>query len=291
MKVAITGGRGMLGRTLERRFAKEKFQVIITDLPEVDITQEAAVEEFMERTRPDVVIHCAAMTAVDLCEQKVEQAYRINALGSLNVASACHRNSVRLIAISTDYVFDGSASHPYSEFDVATGGATCYGKSKFAGEEMIRRHCPNHFIARVSWLYGPGGPSFVHAMLKLASEGRPVLKVVDDQYGNPTSTLAVAEMLVRVLKRPYLCGTYHMTCEGEATWYTFAETIFELTGVRQAVQPCTTAEFPRPAPRPANSRLDKMMLRLAGFPAMPSWQNALREFLRAEGLLREASND
>lgn len=280
MRILITGANGMLGRTLQKKLAD--YMLIPTDLPEGDITDEAAFDLLVAREKPDVVIHCAAMTAVDDCESKQDLAYRLNALGSANVAGACARHGARLIAISTDYVFDGASSRPYHEFDVATGGATIYGRSKFAGEEAVRRRCPDHVICRISWLYGPGGPSFVHAMLKLADGSRPVLKVVNDQHGNPTSTLAVADALRGILERPLLSGTFHMTCEGEASWYEFACEIFRQRGINQKVIPCTTSEFPRPAPRPANSRLEKRMLRLCGLPPMPDWRDALRDFLAGE---------
>ena len=281
MKILLTGGKGMLGRTLCRELGGD-FEVVPTDLPDADITDEDGFDELLKREKPDAVIHCAAATQVDVCEEKIDFAYRLNARGTANVAAACNRNGVRLIAISTDYVFDGDSNRPYSEFDRATGGRTVYGKSKFAGEEQVRALCPNHCICRISWLYGFGGPSFVHAMLKLADGTRPVLKVVADQRGNPTSALAVARELRAVLNRPNLCGTFHMTCEGEATWAEFAEEIFRLAGRAQKVQPCTTEEFPRPAPRPKNSRLDKMGIRLAGLPPMPDWKDALAEFIELE---------
>ena len=281
MKILLTGGKGMLGRTLCRELGGD-FEVVPTDLPDADITDEDGFDALLKREKPDAVIHCAAATQVDACEEKIDFAYRLNAHGTANVAAACNRNGVRLIAISTDYVFDGDSNRPYSEFDRATGGRTVYGKSKFAGEEQVRALCPNHCICRISWLYGFGGPSFVHAMLKLADGTRPVLKVVADQRGNPTSALAVARELRAVLNRPNLCGTFHMTCEGEATWAEFAEEIFRLAGRAQKVQPCTTEEFPRPAPRPKNSRLDKMGIRLAGLPPMPDWKEALAEFIELE---------
>ena len=280
MKILITGGKGMLGRTLQREL--QDHELVIADLPEADITDPAGFDAFLAAAAPDAVIHCAAMTAVDKCESERDLAYKLNAFGSANVAAACFRHHARLIAISTDYVFDGDADRPYDEFDHATGGATVYGRSKFAGEEAIRRHCPDHVICRISWLYGPGGPSFVHAMMKLADGTRPELKVVDDQHGNPTSTLAVARALRNILNRRELAGTFHMTCEGEATWFEFAEEIFRLNGIRQKVVPCRTDEFPRPAPRPANSRLEKRMLRLAGLPPMPHWKDALKEFCELE---------
>ncbi len=280
MRILITGANGMLGRTLQKKLAD--YTLIPTDLPDGDITNESAFDALVAREKPDVVIHCAAMTAVDDCESKQDLAYKLNALGSANVAGACARYGARLIAISTDYVFDGASSRPYHEFDAANGGTTVYGQSKFAGEEAVRRRCPDHVICRISWLYGPGGPSFVHAMLKLADGSRPVLKVVDDQRGNPTSTLAVAEALRGILNRPLLTGTFHLTCEGEASWYEFACEIFRQRGIEQKVIPCTTSEFPRPAPRPANSRLEKRMLRLCNLPPMPEWRDALREFLAGE---------
>lgn len=281
MKILLTGGKGMLGRTLCRELGGD-FEVVPTDLPDADITDEDGFDALLKREKPDAVIHCAAATQVDVCEEKIDFAYRLNARGTANVAAACNRNGVRLIAISTDYVFDGDSNRSYSEFDRATGGRTVYGKSKFAGEEQVRALCPNHCICRISWLYGFGGPSFVHAMLKLADGTRPVLKVVADQRGNPTSAQAVARELRAVLNRPNLCGTFHMTCEGEATWAEFAEEIFRLAGRAQKVQPCTTEEFPRPAPRPKNSRLDKMGIRLAGLPPMPDWKDALVEFIELE---------
>ena len=281
MKVLLTGGRGMLGRTLVRELGGE-FEVIPTDLPEADITDEVSLDAVFEQHAPDVVIHCAAMTAVDRCETERDFAFRLNARGTANVAALCNRRGIKLIAVSTDYVFDGDSYRPYNEFDRATGGRTVYGQSKFAGEEAVRTLCPNHVIARISWLYGAGGPSFVHAMMSLADGSRPVLKVVADQLGNPTSAVAVARALKGVLNRSGLCGTFHLTCEGEATWAEFAEEIFRLAGKNQKVQPCTTEEFPRPAPRPKNSRLDKMGLRLAGLPPMPDWKDALAEFMATE---------
>ena len=282
MKILITGANGMLGRTL--RSELKDFEIIPTDLPEGDITNASLFDLLLKKHAPDAVIHCAAMTAVDKCESEKDLAYKLNALGSTNVAASCHRNNIRLIAISTDYVFDGSSDFPYTEFDRPTGGHTVYGKSKFAGEEAIRCHCPDHVICRISWLYGAGGPSFVHAMLKLADGTRPELKVVDDQRGNPTSTSAVARALRHILNNKELVGTFHLTCEGEASWAEFAAEIFRLKNIEQKIIPCRTDEFPRPAPRPANSRLEKMMLRLAGLPPMPHWQEALKEFLESENI-------
>lgn len=280
MKILLTGGKGMLGRTICHELTD--FDIVVTDLPDADITKEDVIDKVIKDKKPGVVIHCAAMTAVDKCEEERELAYKLNALGTANVASACNRNKVRMIYISTDYVFDGTLNRPYNEFDKASGGNTVYGRSKFAGEEFVRSLCPNHVICRISWLYGFGGPSFVHSIVKLADGTRPVLKVVADQHGNPTSALAVARELREIINRPNLCGTFHMTCEGEASWAEFAVEILKLKGIEQKITPCTTMEFPRPAQRPSNSRLDKMMLRICGLSPMPNWKNALAEFISIE---------
>jgi len=280
MKILITGGKGMLGRTLQK--VLKEHTLVIADLPECDITDAKGFDRFLAANVPDAVIHCAAMTQVDRCETEPELAYKLNVEGTAHVAQSCARHRAKLIAISTDYVFEGSLNRPYHEFDLAGNAHNVYGLSKFAGEENVRRLAPNHLICRISWLYGEGGPSFVHAMLKLASEERPELKVVNDQHGNPTSANAVAERLRDLLARPELTGTFHLTCEGEATWYEFAQEIFRLSGIRQKLVPCTTDEFPRPARRPINSRLEKRMLKLHGLPPMPDWHDALANFLASQ---------
>lgn len=272
----LTGGKGMLARTLAKELRGH--EVTPTDLPEADICDFNVINGVVARLRPDAVIHCAAMTAVDACETNEEMAFRVNAKGTANVAKACSLAGARLIAISTDYVFPGNGDRPYSECDVATGGDTVYGKSKFTGEEAVREICKDYVIARIAWLYGEGGPSFVHTMLKLADAGRKELKVVDDQHGNPTSTLAVARGLNSILEHPEITGTIHLTCEGEATWAEFAREIFRIAGRDVKVVPCTTQEFPRPAPRPKNSCLEKAALRKYSLPAMPHWKDALAEF-------------
>lgn len=275
MRLLITGGKGMLGRTLQRHF--QQHELFIADLPEVDITDGRGVEQAVAAFKPDVVIHCAAMTQVDACESDADAAFRVNALGSACVARAAARHGARMIAISTDYVFAGTLDRPYHEFD-ETMPRSVYGASKLAGEQAVRAHCPDHTIVRIAWLYGEGGPSFVHTMLKLGRQSGEVLKVVDDQIGNPTSTEAVAGLIDRLLENP-IPGVVHGTCEGEATWFQFTQAIFKLAGLARGIEPCTSAQFPRPAPRPANSRLEKRMLRLAGLTLMPHWQAELEKFV------------
>lgn len=272
----------MLGRTLCEKF--KDHELIPLDRDDGDITNGKTFTEIVLKHKPDVIIHCAAMTAVDLAESKQDLTWKLNAIGSANVARAAQLAGARLIAISTDYVFEGDADLPYNEFDEPSGGNTLYGRSKWAGEKAVRENCLNHVIARISWLYGPGGPSFVHTMLRLADGTRPELKVVDDQIGNPTSTLAVADALEHILAHPEITGTVHLTCEGETTWYGFAKKIFELAGKDQKVIPCTSDQYPTPAKRPKNSRLEKMVLRLRGLPEMPQWEESLKSFLDKEEL-------
>ncbi|MBN1257372.1 MAG: dTDP-4-dehydrorhamnose reductase [Planctomycetes bacterium] len=275
MKLMITGAKGMLGRTLLHYL--DNHELIPVDLEEFDITDKTAVLDAFEEYKPEAVIHCAAMTAVDACESEPEKAHRINAAGSENIAIACQQHQARLLAISTDYVFSGELDRPYREDD-ATGPRSVYGESKLAGEEAVRKHCLEHLILRIAWLYGQGGPSFLHTMLRLGRAIGEPLKVVDDQRGNPTSADAIAAHLKLILEKP-ISGTLHLTCEGETTWYGFTREIFRLAGISREVVACKTSEFPRPAPRPANSSLEKSGLRQQGLPPMPEWKDALHNFM------------
>ena len=281
MRIVVTGGKGMLGRTLQRELSGH--EIVVADLPEWDITDP---DGFMSKTlaaEPDAVIHCAAMTKVDDCETNRELAFRLNEEGSRNVALAAKAAGARLIAISTDYVFSGDPPREpwaWSETDVP-GPKTVYGASKLAGEQMVRMIMPEAAIVRIAWLYGSGGPSFVHTMAKLgAQEGAP-LKVVDDQRGNPTSTKAVADVIRFLLGRPDVSGVVHATCEESCTWYDLTVELFHLLGLKREVVPCTTEEFPRPAPRPRNSALRKSVLNLLGY-RTPDWKTALADFVAEE---------
>lgn len=274
MKIMITGANGMLGRTLPAYFPGHQLSPV--DLDDFDLADPDATDAAVLRAQPDVVVHCAAFTAVDRCESEPDAAFRANAVGSASIARACRRHGARLVAISTDYVFAGDLDRPYHEWD-APSPRTVYGQSKLAGEEAVRAHAGDFLICRIAWLYGAGGPSFVHTMLKLGRQDGPPLKVVDDQIGNPTSTDAVAAALAELVPSNVV-GTVHLTCEGETTWYDFTREIFRLWDCPRAVTPCATSEYPRPAPRPANSRLEKRALRLWNRPPMPAWPDALARF-------------
>ena len=277
MKIMITGARGMLGRTLTRHL--NGHELLGSDIEDFDITDPQAVATAVSQFAPEVVIHCAAMTAVDDCQTNEDAAWEINVNGTANVAEACSAAGARLIAISTDYVFSGESTLPYKESDT-TGPNTVYGMTKMLGEMAAVKYCENSTIVRVAWLYGPGGPSFVHTMLRLAAEGVTPLMVVDDQVGNPTSTDAVTEHIKLLLEHPEITGPVHLTCEGHATWRQFAEEIFRLAGADCTPTPCATSDFPRPAPRPANSQLDNTVLTKHKLPPMPHWREALAAFFR-----------
>ena len=275
MKTLITGSKGMLGRTIVRKL--KDLEVIGVDLCNFDIVDAAAVKSAFDTIKPAVVVHCAAQTAVDACESSHDSAFSVNAIGTANVAHAANIRNARLIYISTDYVFSGDSDEPYVEWD-AVGPLTVYGRSKLAGEEAVRVHCPNHAILRIAWLYGQGGPSFYHTMKRLGGKTGEALRVVNDQVGNPTSTDSLVPVIRQFMEKEYV-GTFHTTCEGEATWYEFTKAIFELTGARRDVIPCSSQEYPRPAPRPRNSRLENMAMRLCGMPKMPHWRQALTSFV------------
>lgn len=281
MKILITGGKGMLGRTLQKELAEH--ELIVADLPDWDITDDAGFVEKVGAAKPDLIIHCAAMTKVDDCEAKRDLAFKLNEEGSRNVALAAKACGACLFAISTDYVFSGEPPREpwaWSETDIPRP-RTVYGASKLAGEQMIQMILPEAVIIRIAWLYGSGGPSFVHTMAKLgAQEGAP-LKVVNDQRGNPTSTKTVADVIRFLMAKPDVSGIVHGTCEEQCTWYDLTVELFRLLGLKREVVPCTTEEFPRPAPRPHNSALKKSVLNLLGY-RTPPWKDALAEFVKNE---------
>ncbi len=278
MKILITGGKGMLGRTLQREFAEH--ELFIADLPDFDMLDDVSLERAFAAFRPEAVIHCAAMTKVDDCESNRRLAFELNETGSAKVASACRKFGARLIAISTDYVFGGNAAEAYAESD-APAPRTVYGASKLAGEKAALSTVQDAVVLRIAWLYGAGGPSFIHTMAKLGAQVGAPLKVVNDQRGNPTSAVAVAGVIRFLLSHPEICGVVHGTCEGECSWYELARELFARLGLPRELTPCTTAEFPRPAPRPANSALAKTVLAAHGYNT-PDWRAALAEFLVTE---------
>ncbi|MBQ4439633.1 MAG: dTDP-4-dehydrorhamnose reductase [Kiritimatiellae bacterium] len=283
MKILITGGKGMLGRTLQKELGADH-EIVVADLPEFDILKDEEFADQVAAAAPDAIIHCAAMTKVDDCETNRELAFRLNEEGSRNVALAAKMCGARLFAISTDYVFSGDPPRTpwaWSETDIPRP-QTVYGMSKFAGEQMVQMILPEAVIVRIAWLYGAGGPSFVHTMARLgADDAAAPLKVVDDQRGNPTSTKEVARAIRFLLSKPDVSGIVHATCEDQCSWFELTRELFRLLGLKRPLVPCTTGEFPRPAPRPKCSALKKSVLNVLGY-RTAKWQDALAEFAQEE---------
>jgi dTDP-4-dehydrorhamnose reductase len=274
VKILITGANGQLGRELIRQLQGSDY--LATDVAEMDITNQNNTLQVIESYRPDVVIHGAAYTNVDGAESNIDLAYRINAIGTQNVAAACLKYDAKMVYVSTDYVFDGTLGRAYNEFDL-TNPQSIYGKSKLAGETLAKHILNKLFIVRTSWLYGDGN-NFVRTMLKLGKE-REELSVVNDQYGCPTSTIDLANTILTLIQTQHY-GTYHAANTGVTTWYDFAKKIFELSSnERVKVLPQTTEELGRPAPRPKYSPLENMMLGLTVGKIMRPWEEALEEYI------------
>ena len=274
-RILITGADGMLGLTLQD-FLKD-YILFTPPFPQFDITKPETVEAAFAEAKPDIVINCAAKTDVDGCEDDEWEALDINSEGARNVARVAAREGARMIHISTDYVFDGLSKRPYVETD-RPNPKTAYGKSKWEGEDHVKAICRDYAIIRTGWLYGPRRPNFVRTMLNLGQQEGEPLKVVNDQRGNPTSTEALAVTIEQIMNSRYNT-TFHCTCEGDATWYEFACAIMQEAGLPREIVACTTDEYPRPAPRPANSRLFNRALALGGLGEMPHWRDALNDFI------------
>jgi dTDP-4-dehydrorhamnose reductase len=248
----------------------------------MDITDQAAVEKELGRYRPDVVIHCAAYTNVDGAEDKPEHAYRINALGTQNMAMACQQIGASMVYISTDYVFDGKMGRPYDEYDIPFP-LSAYGRSKVAGESLARQHVDRLFIVRSSWLFGDGN-NFVRTILR-AGYQHQLVRVVNDQSGCPTYAADLAEAIAKLIATKRY-GVYHVVNSGITTWYDFACQIFSVCGKGVRVEPLSTAEFGRPAPRPAFSALNDNLFRLVTGHVMRPWQEALQDFIETDPVIK-----
>ena len=264
---------------------QNRYQVCRTDairsedglVQAVDITDEAAVRNAVEAFRPDIIINCAAMTAVDLCETEQEKAYQINALGPKYLALAAERWGAKLVHISTDYVYDGMKDKPYVETD-ETKPLSVYGKTKLEGELFVQKHCQRSFILRTAWVYGEG-KNFVRTMLRLAEAGNPI-RVVKDQFGSPTSAAELAKVVLFLMETDSY-GIYHATCEGSASWYDFALAIFELAGKAVQVTAIPSSEYKTPAKRPSYSVLENKALKEGHSYDMKHWTDAIAEYMKS----------
>ncbi|MGD0791148.1 MAG: dTDP-4-dehydrorhamnose reductase [Terriglobales bacterium] len=278
MRVTVFGASGLLGQELVQELSGKEMsgeQLTALSSRDADLRDRARVGDVIRDSRPDWVILSAAYTDVDGCESNRDLAFAVNCEGAVNVAQAAREAGSRLMFLSTDYVFDGSKGSPYQNSD-ARKPTSVYGESKARAEERLLEILPEVCIARTSWLFGHGGKCFPATILKLAST-RPEISVVNDQRGSPTFTRDLASALVQ-LCRASARGIVHVTNSGNCTWYEFATEIVRASGMPAAVKPVTTAEFPRPARRPAYSVLSPASLHAYGI-RMPAWQNALRRYL------------
>ncbi len=274
MRILLTGSSGQLGSDIVR--ACEGAHELFAHDIDLDITDRAAVAARVEELRPELVINAAAYTDVDGAETDREAAYRVNALGPWNLALACQAAGAALMQVSTDFVFSGEAREPYTEFDRPDPRGV-YGRSKYAGEQIVMSLLDRFYICRTSWLYGASGSNFVKTIMR-AGLAREEVRVVNDQEGSPTFSKDLAAKLLEIAAtRAY--GIYHVSNSGSCTWYEFARLIFSLAGIPTPVVPVTTEELGRPAPRPAYSVLRGLALELAGLEPMRPFAEALEEFV------------
>lgn len=274
-RILLSGAGGQLGHDLAAVFADA--DLLACDRSALDVTDRDAVRDAVDGHRPDVIVNAAAMTAVDDCETETDTAWAVNALAVRHLVEAADRVGARVVTFSTDYVFDGCADQPYTEWD-PTGPRSMYGRSKLGGEHELR---PDDLCVRVSWLVGEHGANILHTVLRLAAEGQ-TLRFVDDQIGTPSFTEDVAALVVRLLDEG-VTGIVHGAGQGPVSWYGYVGDILEVSGrSRSQVEPITTAELdpPRPAPRPLYSALDGAVLRLSGMRPQPHYRESLERLVR-----------
>lgn len=276
MKVLVTGAKGQLGYDVVERLKELNIEHIGVDRDDFDLTNERQTKEYIVNYKPDVVIHCAAYTAVDKAEDEKEICYAVNVLGTKYVVEACKELNAKMVYISTDYVFDGEKEEPY-EVDDKPNPINYYGYTKYQGEEEVKNNLKKYFIVRISWVFGRNGNNFVKTMLRLGQE-RKEIKVVSDQVGSPTYTYDLAILLCDMIKTDKY-GIYHATNEGYCSWYEFACEIFKIAGMDVKVIPIKSEEYPTRARRPRNSMLNKENLRKEGLNYLRNWKIAVEEYL------------
>ncbi len=283
-KILITGCNGQLGLELKNKL-KSKYELILTNKLSLDITNEKEVIEFIKEKTPDIIINCAAFTAVDLCEDRETDAYKANAIGPKNLAIAAKLVNAKLVHISTDYVFDGEGIkdengviRPYVESDKPNPQGT-YGMTKLAGEKFVVENTNEFFIIRTAWLYGEG-KNFVRTMINLSKTNEEV-RVVNDQMGSPTSTAELASMIEKLIGTEAY-GIYHGTCEGCCSWYDLTCEIYRFLSIKTRIIPVKTEEFPRPAKRPKYSVLENKKLNDLSIYRFKIWKDALKNYLDSE---------
>lgn len=276
MKVVVTGAAGQLGQDVMRELARKNHQAFGTGRTQLDITNEADVTAYISEVKPDVILHCAAYTNVDAAEENEDVAYQINAAGTEYLAKAAKLTGAKMLYISTDYVFDGTATEPY-EVDEPTKPLGAYGRTKLAGEQLLQKHLDEFFIVRTAWVFGIYGNNFVKTMIRLGQE-RGEVGVVHDQVGSPTYTVDLAQFMVELMETDKY-GVYHATNSGICSWYDFAVEIFKQAEMNVKVNPLTSDQFPRPAARPKYSVLSKKMIEKQGLKPLRDWKEALAAYL------------
>ena len=277
MKVLVTGVKGQLGYDVVKDLEKRGHQPIGVDRDEMDLMNNEAIRTFIMNLKPEAIIHCAAYTAVDKAEEEVETCYQINA-EAVKVISECAKElDVKLIYISTDYVFDGTKEGEYVETDLPNP-INVYGASKLKGEQYVQTLLEKYYIVRISWVFGVNGNNFIKTMRRLGSE-RDELNIINDQVGSPTYTADLAPLLVDMMETDKY-GIYHATNEETCSWYEFANEIFKQSGIEVKTNPITTDQYPTAAKRPMNSRMSKAKLKANGFNLLPTWQEALAHYLK-----------
>lgn len=277
MKVLVTGVKGQLGYDVVNELTKRGLEAVGVDIEEMDITDAASVRKVIGDAGVDAVIHCAAYTAVDAAEDNEEICRKVNAQGTQNIAEVCKELSIKMLYISTDYVFNGEGERAW-EPDDERDPQSVYGMTKYEGELAVQNTLDKYFIVRIAWVFGINGKNFVKTMLNLAKT-RDTLTVVNDQFGSPTYTYDLAKLLVDMIQTEKY-GIYHATNEGICSWHEFACTIFEKAGIKMNVLPVSSAEYAAKAKRPANSRMSKEKLTENGFEKLPTWQDALERYLK-----------
>lgn len=282
MKILVTGAKGQLGHDVMDELAERGIEGIGVDVEEMDITDAAACRRVITETGPDAVIHCAAYTAVDAAETNMELCRKINAGGTRNIAEVCRDLDIKMMYISTDYVFNGQGTRPWQPDDNRQP-LNAYGQAKYEGELAIEELLSKYFIVRIAWVFGVNGKNFIKTMLRLG-EANGAVSVVDDQIGSPTYTLDLARLLADMIETDRY-GRYHATNEGLCSWYEFAVEIFKQAGMAGVkVTPVSTEEYtamyPNQAKRPMNSRISKEKLSENGFERLPAWQDALGRYLK-----------
>ena len=278
-KILVTGAKGQLGTDLMNELKKRGYEGIGVDVDEMDITDPVACRRVIGDAGVAAVIHCAAYTAVDAAEDHEELCHRVNAEGTRNVALACKEAGVKMMYISTDYVFNGQGTRPW-EPDDEREPLNVYGETKYEGELAVEELLDRFFIVRIAWVFGIGGNNFIKTMLRLGRENGTV-KVVNDQVGSPTYTYDLSRLLVDMIGTEHY-GRFHATNEGLCSWYEFAAEIFRQAGMQDSVTvtPVDSKAFPVKAERPKNSRMNKDKLTACGFEPLPPWQDALNRYLK-----------